>query len=333
MFFGNVSTQAKWFYALTSIIFLVTMIGAFENGVSEYYLQVYYFAFYAVILIDYFLLGYWLKGEKRSLGADLLMAGGIGFSVTQSIRAVGIAVDPGSLDIYANTPDQAIMVMGQMLCIPLTNIGFLRIFLERREMDRLQTERELAAAETRQTLLGKHQQELQHLLQEREEIIRQLTLSNKTAAMGALVASLAHELNQPLCSIRLNTQLVERIISEESVETNTDEEVKRLVADLNRDNRRAADIIVKLRKLFEDRSGAMVSLDMNDLVRDCAALVHSHAQAKQVELVCQLEDSCPVVGDQTQLQQVVLNVLNNAIEAAAESSQVPGYRGDIEGVG
>ena len=324
MFFGKVSSQAKWFYALTSIVFLVTMIGAFEHGVSEYYLQVYYFAFYAVILIDYFLLGYWLKGEKRSLGADLLMAGGIGFSVTQSIRAVGIAVDPGSLDIYANTPDQAIMVMGQMLCIPLTNIGFLRIFLERREMDRLQTERELAAAETRQTLLGKHQQELQHLLQEREEIIRQLTLSNKTAAMGALVASLAHELNQPLCSIRLNTQLVERIISEESVETNTDEEVKRLVADLNRDNRRAADIIVKLRKLFEDRSGAMVSLDMNDLVRDCAALVHSHAQAKQVELVCQLEDSCPVVGDQTQLQQVVLNVLNNAIEAAAESSQVPG---------
>jgi signal transduction histidine kinase len=324
MFFGNVSAQAKWFYGLTSFIFLVTMIGAFENGVSEYYLQVYYFAFYSVILIDYFLLGYWLKGEKQSLGADLLMAGGIGFSVTLGIRAIGIAVDPGSLDIYANTPDQAIMVMGQMLCIPLTNIGFLRIFLERRETDRLQTERELAAAETRQTLLGKHQQELQHLLQEREEIIRQLTLSNKTAAMGALVASLAHELNQPLCSIRLNTQLVERIISEDSVETNRDEEVKRLVVDLNRDNRRAADIIVKLRKLFEDRSGAMVSLDMNDLVRDCAALVHSHAQAKQVELVCQLEDSCPVVGDQTQLQQVVLNVLNNAIEAAAESSQAPG---------
>ena len=324
MFFGTVSAQAKWFYALTSVIFLVTMIGAFENGVSEYYLQVYYFGFYAVILIDYFLLGYWLKGENRSLGADLLMAAGIGFSVTQGIRAIGIAVDPGSLDIYANTPDQAIMVMGQMLCIPLTNIGFLRIFLERREADRLQTERELAAAETRQTLLGKHQQELQHLLQEREEIIRQLTLSNKTAAMGALVASLAHELNQPLCSIRLNTQLVERIISEESVETNTDEEVKRLVADLNRDNRRAADIIVKLRKLFEDRSGAMVSLDMNDLVRDCAALVHSHALAKKVELQCQLGDSCPVVGDQTQLQQVVLNVLNNAIEAAAESSQVPG---------
>ena len=325
MFFGNVSSQAKWFYALTSTGFLVSMIGAFELGVSEYYLQVYYFGFYAVILIDYFLLGYWLKGERRSLGADLLMAGGIGFSVTQGIRAIGVAADPGSLDIYANTPDQAVMVLGQMLCVPLTNIGFLRIFLERREESRLQTERELAAAETRQTLLGKHQLELQHLLQEREEIIRQLTLSNKTAAMGALVASLAHELNQPLCSIRLNTQLVERMLAEDHASPDADAEIQRLVVELNRDNRRAADIIVKLRKLFEDRSGAMISLDINDVVRDCAVLVQSHAQSKQVELVYQLGDNCPVVGDQTQLQQVVLNLLNNAIEAAAESSQASGW--------
>ena len=325
MFFGNVSSQAKWFYALTSIGFLVTMIGAFEMGVSEYYLQVYYFGFYAVILIDYYLLGYWLKGERRSLGADLLMAGGIGFSVTLGIRAIGVAADPGSLDIYANTPDQAVMVLGQMLCVPLTNIGFLRIFLERREESRLQTERELAAAETRQTLLGKHQLELQHLLQEREEIIRQLTLSHKTAAMGALVASLAHELNQPLCSIRLNTQLVERMLAEAHASPDSDAEIQRLVVELNRDNRRAADIIVKLRKLFEDRSGAMISLDINDVVRDCAVLVQSHAQSKQLELVYQLGDICPVVGDQTQLQQVVLNLLNNAIEAAAESSQASGW--------
>jgi len=328
MFFGKVSSQAKWFYAVTSVVFLTTIIGAFQMGVAENYLMVYYFGFYAVILIDYFLLGYWLKGEKKSLGADLLMAAGVGFCVTQAIRAVGVAVDPQSMDIYANTPDQALMVIGQMICIPLTNIGFLRIFLERREEDRLQTERELAAAETRQNLLGRHQQELQHLLQEREEIIRQLTLSNKTAAMGALVASLAHELNQPLCSIRLNTQLVERIITEDSAEakadSDADAEIQRLIAELNRDNRRAADIIVKLRKLFEDRSGAMVNLDMNDLVRDCASLVRSHAQASRVELECQLGDSCPVVGDQTQLQQVVLNVLNNAIEAAAESSQSSG---------
>jgi len=186
---------------------------------------VYYFGFYAFILIDYFLLGYWLKGNWQSLGADLLMAAGTGFCTTQAVRAVGIAIDPQSMDIYSNTPDQVLMVLGQMICIPLTNIGFLRIFLERREADRLQTERELSAAETRQALLGQHQQELKHLLQEREEIIRQLTLSNKSASMGALVVSLAHELNQPLSSIRLNTQLVERLLLEKKVAPEIDDQI------------------------------------------------------------------------------------------------------------
>jgi len=94
-------------------------------------------------------------------------------------------------------------------------------------------------------MLDRHQQELKHLLQEREEIIRQLTLSNKSASLGALVASLAHELNQPLCSIRLNTQLVERLLSEGNAVPDSDDQIKRLVVELNRDNRRAADIIVK----------------------------------------------------------------------------------------
>lgn len=53
-------------------------------------------------------------------------------------------------------------------------------------------------------LLTQHKSELQNLPLEREEIIRQLTLSNKTAGMGALVASLTHQLNQPLCAIGLN---------------------------------------------------------------------------------------------------------------------------------
>ncbi len=324
MFFGEVSTNAKWFYALTTVIFLSVIIGGYYAGVSEYYLMIYYFGFYAFILIDYFLIGYWLKGDGQSLGADLLMAAGIGFSLTQAVRAVGVAIDPASMDIYANTPDQALMVLGQMICIPLSNIGFLRIFLERRERGRLQTERELAAAETRQLMLDRHQQELKHLLHEREEIIRQLTLSNKSASMGALVASLAHELNQPLCSIRLNTQLVDRLISEGHVVPDSDDQIKRLVVELNRDNRRAADIIVKLRNLFEDRSGAMVSLDLNDLVRDCAVLVLPYANDRKVQMIYELGDPCRVMGDQTQLQQVVLNLLNNAVEAAAEAVHKPG---------
>lgn len=317
MFFERVSARSLWFYAISTIFFLGVIIGGYESGVSEHYLRTIYFGFYAFILIDYFLLGYWLKAGRRSLGCDLLMAAGIGLSISQGVRAIGIAVNPESMDIYAQTPDQILMVLGQFICIPLANIGFLRIFLEGREQRRLQAERELAASEEREILLGRHRQELQHLLHEREEIIRQLTLSNKTAAMGALVASLAHELNQPLCSIRLNTQLVERLLQDRPGSDN--DGLRALMESLNRENRRAADIIVKLRKLFADRSGAVGEVDLDEVIRDCVSLVTPYAQAKRVELILDTEGICRLNGDQTQLQQVVLNLLNNAIEAAEAS--------------
>ena len=317
MFFEKVSLRSRWFYAISSVVFLGLIIGGYEAGVPERHLEVMYFSFYGVTLIDYGLMGYWLKAGRRSLGCDLLMVTGLGLSFTQAFRAIGVAVNPEAQGIYAQTIDQGVMVAGQMIFIPLANIGFLRIFLEAREEKRLRAERELAVTEARRFLLSRHQGELQHLLREREEIIRQLTLSNKTAAMGALVASLAHELNQPLCSIRLNVQLVERKLADGNTPV---DELLGLVASLKTENRRAADIIIKLRKLFEDRSGAMGPLDMHEVIRDCVDLVTPAAREKGVELQMFIDGDCKLVGDQTQLQQVVLNLLNNAVDAAAMSA-------------
>ncbi len=318
MFFEQVSVRARWFYGVSSVTFLTLLIGSYEIGVTEYLLETLYFGFYAVILIDYFLLGYWLKRGRRSLGCNLLMVSGLGLSFTQAVRAVGVSILPEGQSIYAQTIDQYVMVAGQIVFIPLVNIGFLRIFLEGREEKRLHAERELAVAEARRLLLSRHQAELQHLLSEREEIIRQLTLSNKTAAMGALVASLAHELNQPLCSIRLNAQLLERKLVDSAA---SDGGVLGLVESLKSENRRAADIIVKLRKLFEDRKGATATLDIHEVINDCVALVAPAAAASGVQLKVALEGTCELVGDQTQLQQVVLNLMNNAIEATQLSGR------------
>lgn len=318
MFFDKISPVAKWFYLVSSLLFSTVIIGGYEIGVTEYLLEIIYFGFYALILIDYFLVGYWLKGDRRSLGCDLLMVSGIGLSLTQAVRVIGLAFMPEAQSIYAQTADQYVMVAGQMIFIPLANIGFLRIFLEAREERRLQAERELAVTEASHFLLSRHQAELKHLLSEREEIIRQLTLSNKTAAMGALVASLAHELNQPLCSIRLNTQLVEKKLGESKVPAG---EILPLVESLKSENRRAAEIIIKLRKLFENRSGSTTKLDVHEMIRDCAALVLPAALAKGTQLQVCVDGACELTGDQTQLQQVVLNLLNNAIEATAMSER------------
>ncbi len=311
-------------HLLVGLGFYLSFAYAFSNGTSEHVLEIYYHAFYSIICIEYFLVGWQMRGQVQpgSLGPRVLMMGGLVLSSSLGFKMIMVALDLGATSIYAPGIDQYVLITGQFIAIPMTNIGFLRIFLDRRERQNLLTERSLAAAEERANLLSQHKAELQDLLIEREEIIRQLTLSNKTAGMGALVASLAHELNQPLCAIRLNTQLVERKL--ESPDSDPTE-ARRHLASINADNRRAANIITKLRNLFENRQEGNEPFDFDELVRDTLALVEARARSENVALRPALSANTILNGDHTQLQQVLLNLFNNALDALGGEAQADKY--------
>ncbi len=302
------------------ISFYVWFAYSFFTGMSELTLEVAYHSFYAIVCIEYFLVGWQMRGNVQpgSLGPRVLMLGGLVLCSSLGFKAIMVAAGLGAPGIYAPGIDQYVLIAGQFIAITLINISFLRIFLDRREQHNLQTQRSLAAAEERASLLSQHKAELQDLLIEREEIIRQLTLSNKTAGMGALVASLAHELNQPLCAIRLNTQLVERKLDAPDVDL---EEARRFLDSINADNRRAANIITKLRNLFESRQEGNEPFDFDALVRDTLALVDARARSENVALRPNLGASSMLDGDHTQLQQVLLNLFNNALDALGSIAQ------------
>jgi signal transduction histidine kinase len=204
------------------------------------------------------------------------------------------------------------MIAGQFIAITLINIGFLRIFLDLREQKNLKNERSLAAAEAEAIMLEHHKNELQSLLTEREEIIRQLTLSNKTAGMGALVASLAHELNQPLCAIGLNAQLVERKLNSANVDVLS---ARKFLDSVITDNRRAAGIITALRGMFENPDREHGRINFDELIQETLVLVSLRAKDEHVSIKTILNSGASIEGDPTQLQQVILNLLNNALDA------------------
>ncbi len=318
MFFPSVSRKPILFYAISSLLLLAVLGVGHEMDVPEYYLRLVYFSFYALILVDYFLLGRRLGREQQSFGAALLMGAGIGLSATHWFKVGWLLTQPYAEDIYAPSLDQYVLVLGQFICIPLANIGFLRVFLEERERQRLRAERELAAAEASRRMLARHHEELTVLLHEREEIIRRLTLSSKTAAMGALVASLAHELNQPLCSTGLNLSLLERKLRDDASEPDG---LQELLASIKSDNRRAADIILKLRMLFEQGEGVKETVDIRELVEDCVALLSVRARADGVRIDTSVPENVLLAADRTQLQQVLLNLISNAIDALRESGK------------
>lgn len=138
--------------------------------------------------------------------------------------------------------------------------------------------------------------------------------------MGALVASIAHELNQPLTTIVLKTELIESHLQRNRDPQAALAEAHKLADLIREDTRHAAAIIRTLRTMFATGKGEYARLDLAQLVRDVLNIVGAHAQRSAIEFDVDLKVPLMLTGDPTQLQQVVLNLLNNAIDALVEKS-------------
>jgi signal transduction histidine kinase len=141
--------------------------------------------------------------------------------------------------------------------------------------------------------------------------------------MGALVASIAHELNQPLTTIVLKTELIEAHLRKKNDPGLAEAEANKLAALIRDDTRHAAAIIRTLRSMFATGKGEFERMDLAVLVQDVIHIVRARAERCGIALDVDLKTPLPMTGDVTQLQQVVLNLLNNAIDALVEKPAQP----------
>ena len=164
----------------------------------------------------------------------------------------------------------------------------------------------------------KENEEIKHLLQERESLIKSLMRSNKTAATGALSASIAHELNQPLGASNLNIQFLKRKLEQGELSTQTQKE---LFAALENDNNRASSIVRSLRSIFTDEKLTLQRANVGSLIESILVIIRPELRAKQIELELNLPADLYASVRQTEIQQVVLNLVNNAVQALESSDQ------------
>jgi len=148
-----------------------------------------------------------------------------------------------------------------------------------------------------------------------------LAHANRVATMGRLTASIAHEVNQPLAAVVANAEACLRWLDRGTPDLDG---VRRSVEWIIDDGNRASEVIRRIRALANKTDIEKAPLDINDVISEVIALVHRELTSLQVSLRMELAPALPMIlGDRVQLQQVIINLVMNGIEAMRSITERP----------
>ncbi len=195
--------------------------------------------------------------------------------------------------------------------------GVGTFYLQRQISERQQMIGALSSKDSALSSEIEEKNQVQQLLVERDELIQSLINAKKSAEVGALSAALAHELNQPLCAIQLNAECLQMELS--SVATNPlikQELVSRILGD----NQRASEIITALRQIFSNTTVVPQRVDLVEVMSSLEKLFLPLAKKENITI----RRNYPITGgyhvlvNPQEFQQVLLNLLNNAVQALSD---------------
>lgn len=229
---------------------------------------------------------------------------GLGLNI---YRIVFLFLIPTKITNVSEVPQELILItVGQMVANTLAYIFIVANWAERIAIDNYRKRIENT--------------EIRTLLDERELLIGSLLKANKTSATGALSASIAHELNQPLAATSLNIQLLQKKLEKGDLGPSTQRE---LYATLLSDNERAASIIRSLKGIFSDQDVAIESVSFSDLLSSIVTILNPELKSKEIQLKLDIDPKLSMQGNRDELRQLMMNLLGNAIQALSDNNKSP----------
>lgn len=164
---------------------------------------------------------------------------------------------------------------------------------------------------------------------ESKDRLRQILLMDRTLIAGAMSASIAHELNQPLGAILANCETAQILIKAEPIDLNL---LKEILIDVEHDDKRAADIIRHLRTLLKQRNEVDLKVfDLNDTIRSTVSIIEPEMKKRRIHLTYLAERAAlPVYADDVHLEQVFINLTMNAMDAVDVARDTSTEDRDVE---
>ena len=191
-------------------------------------------------------------------------------------------------------------IAGAVTLLILETLLIAALLTQRSHRIRADRNRRVAELETQQ-----HRMEIAHM--------------TRAAAMNELASSLAHQLSQPLTAIMSNAEVAVRLLDQNPPDLM---EVREILKDVVEDDERAKEIISGMRSLLKKDSAHLKPVNLNEIVRTVVRLIDAEAVLRKVTVKTHLqEDLNSIVGDPIRLQQVVLNLLMNAMDAVHEKAE------------
>jgi signal transduction histidine kinase len=176
--------------------------------------------------------------------------------------------------------------------------------------------------------LDKAQQQLRKSYEDLKQTQNQLVQSAKLASIGELTAGVAHELNQPLMIIRTTAQLISRKLHKESLNTDY---LKEKLESVERNTKRMMNIINHLRTFSRQTKGEFRPVNINKIIQNSFLMVGEQLRIRNIEVIQDLSNNLPnVQGDDSQLEQVILNLLSNSRDAIESKLEAQGGGAELQ---
>jgi signal transduction histidine kinase len=238
-------------------------------------------------------------------GALLLAVMGLMIGFGFLVRASGILADiDGRQDTFYPSVDHSVILLLALIGFVIGHFGFFQLRVERLAVQKQRVMDQLLDAE-------QINRQLQRVLAERNDHLKRVSVMNNASGLGMLAGSLTHELSQPLTSIRLNLGFVEKVMPRlPGFEAAHD-----ALREVTSESERLYGVVTRLRSLFQKGASAHEPIVLSALVASVVSIVESHCQEEQINLHRNLDDRIVILGDRVQMQSLLLNLINNAIEA------------------
>lgn len=229
-----------------------------------------------------------------------------------------------AVNIFGEASFSRLLRWAGLATLLLTFFGTGAFYLQRQQSERRQMIDALDYQKIALSTQAEENIQLQRLIDERNELVSSLIRTKKTAEMGSLSVALAHELNQPLCAIQLNAECLQMELA--SVVTNPLIE-RELISRILSDNKRASEIIATLKQVFSNAALAAQRVNLVDVISSLEKLFLPLVKKENIRITFNypLVGACYVEVNIQEFQQVLLNLLNNAIEALTDTKENERY--------